>query len=182
MRKLKPNSHLNRALATTLLLTTSLGIPVSVQAGPANGLLRTIWGCRIPCATKGGHELLPGVEVSYCSTSTLSLTMIQAITPVCQERNHRSDAVALRSTEGAVATCDSAGNPCPTEGLVPASFTCKVLCPSQDSVIHKFTACASSGTEAWSYATQICPDARSVPASVASPWDQCTPDGDTGCP
>ncbi len=147
----------------------------------AKGPMQTIWGCRIPCAVKTTKSPLKGVYITYCAVSSLGLRMIEKATPECQSVNHRADAVAVRNSDGAPATCDSSSNVCTTEGPVNTGFVCKMLCPSEDSVIHKFSTCASTGSEAWSFATQVCKDAKHLPLFAAALWDACTPDGQTPC-
>ncbi len=160
-----------------LLLATFASVSVMAAKGP----MQTIWGCKIPCEVKKTKIPLKGVYITYCSVSSLSLEMIDKATPECQAVNNRSDAIAARNSDGAPASCDSSANACPTEGLVNTGFSCKMLCPSQDSVIHKFTACASTGSEAWSFATQVCRDAKHLPLDAAALWDACLPDGQTPC-
>ena len=163
------------------LLILFLALTFMPKMGNSEGLIRSVWGCAIPCEVKDSHEPLTGIQISYCSTSAQSLAMIQSVSAVCQAKNKRLDAVAVRSSINAVASCSSSSNPCPKEGLTKVGFTCSYLCPSEDAVIHKFTACAATGDEAWSFATLVCKDALLPPAYSVARSQNCFPDGQTPC-
>jgi hypothetical protein len=174
---MKPIKTCAAVVALGIFGIVGLSPPVS-----AAGLIRSIWGCQIPCESKSTHQTLTAVYVTYCSTSSLSTTMIQNVTPVCQAQNPGADAVAVRNGRVAPATCDSSSNSCANEGIVEAGYTCQMLCPSQDDVIHKFTACAKTGSEAWNFAPQICKDAKMVPAELSPTASACVAAGQTACP
>lgn len=147
----------------------------------AEGLIRSLWGCSVPCTTKGTDSPAGYLTIAYCSTTTLSVAMIEKLTPLCQEKLKRTDVVAARASATEVAACSSSGNPCPKEGLSRASFQCSYLCPSEDKVIRRFTACASTGDEAWSYAREICRDATPPHRAYAAPAHVCHAEGQTPC-
>ena len=148
----------------------------------SEGLLRSIWSCDVPCAVRGhSDQLLSAVHVTYCSTSALSPAMLETLTPVCQAKTKRMDAVAIRTSLAAIASCSSSANTCPKEGLTRAGYTCSVVCPSEDKLVRKYTACATTGQEAWSFATQICKDAVAPDPSIIPPSQICTAEGQTSC-
>ena len=130
--------HLKKCRTATIVVPLFILLLHPALAG-AKGPMQTIWGCRIPCAVKTTKSPLKGVYITYCAVSSLGLRMIEKATPECQTVNHRADAVAVRNSDGAPATCDSSSNVCTTEGPVNTGFVCKMLCPSEDSVIHKFS-------------------------------------------
>jgi hypothetical protein len=131
---------------------------------------------------KGTQETLKDVQVSYCSVSSLSEKMIHDMDSVCQKQNNRADAIAIRTSQAQYATCVSAGNTCATEGLTNAVYTCNFMCASQDQVVHKFTACAQTGADAWSNASSVCAGATVPDKSIYSQSDVCTAEGQTSCP
>ena len=157
-------------------------ILLTPEAGHSHGLIQSIWSCSVPCATQGKPEdLLGSIQVSYCSTSVLSPSMIKSLDPVCQAKTKRADAIAIRTSPAAMATCESSANPCPKEGLTRSGFTCNYVCPSEDKKVRHFTACASTSDEAWSYATQLCKDATAPGAEIFPSAKLCTPEGQTPC-
>jgi hypothetical protein len=170
---------MNQKIRWALTLLTASFVLSSTSR--ANGPIKTIWGCNIPCQSKDTHETLKSIQVSYCSFSTLSEKMIADLTPSCQQQNGRTDAVAIRTSKTNYASCLSSGNTCTTDGLSPAGFTCSFLCPSEDQVVHKFSACATTSFEAWSFVTQICKGATPPDKSIYAPAELCTPDGQTPC-
>ena len=92
----------NSRLGSLIVIIFSLVAP---QAARSEGLLRSVWGCSVPCQAKETGELLGFIHVTYCSTSALSLKMIETLSPVCQSKTKRADAVAARKSFADVATC-----------------------------------------------------------------------------
>lgn len=146
------------------------------------GLIRSIWGCFIPCeSTSHPGDPVAYLQVSYCSTNTLSAALLSKLTPLCQAKSGLSDAVAVRATAADVASCSSSSNTCHDEGLIPSGFTCTFVCPSEDNVYRKFTACAKTGDEAWQFARELCPDAVPSGDGTIALANTCTPEGQSPC-
>lgn len=164
-----------------LLLSLALVSLSSFASPEGGGLIRSIWSCNVPCHVKGTDELISYIHVAYCATSTLSETMIASLSPLCREKTGRPDVVAVRKSAADVATCISSSNTCPKEGITRAGFTCHFICPSEDKVIRKFTACASTAEEAWGNATRFCKDAVAPDPAYMARGHVCVAEGQTGC-
>ncbi len=147
-----------------------------------DGLFRAVWWCSVPCESSKTHEVLKEINVTYCAMSVLSPQMLAQLNPECQQKNNRSDAVAVRySMMAGVARCESSSNSCNHLGLVSAGYTCQVFCPTEDNTVHDFTVCAKTDYEAWSYAKDVCPDATIPPATIVPRAKVCLPNGQTLC-
>lgn len=107
--------------------------------------------------------------------------LISTLNPICRQKKNRVDAVTVRSLPEKVAIFISSSNSCTKEGLVRAGFTCNVVYHLEDNVVRKYTVCASTGDEAWSYSTLICKDAAPPDKSFFPPSKVCIADGQTPC-
>ncbi len=145
------------------------------------GLIRSIWACHLPCVSGLDQKLLGYIEVSYCGTSVLTPSMVESLNPLCQSKTGKADAKAARSESAMVGRCVTAANPCAKEGLVRSGFVCNFRCPSEDQGIRKYTACATTDDEAWSFAKEICKDAIPPDSSYFPPARVCTLEGQTPC-
>lgn len=161
-----------------IVLVAALLSPSVVKGG---GLLRSVWGCSVPCESSRDGVFLGSIQVSYCGTQVLNPSMIDKLTPACREKTGRADAVAVRSSAATIASCATAANPCKDEGLTPSGFVCSYRCPAEDPVLRKYVACASTGHEAWRNVASLC-RAPLPPASVFGERTfVCVSEGQTPC-
>ncbi len=171
---------LTRLLGRCGVAILVFGLLGTAPVAEAN-LIRSVWECHLPCVSKTERKLLGYIEVSYCATSVLSPEMLETMNPVCQAKTKQADAIAAKSEPASVAKCSSSGNPCPKEGLTRSAFTCVFLCPSEGPSLRKFTACGTTGDEAWTHAVELCKDATPPHSDYFPSAQVCTAEGQTPC-
>ena len=129
----------------------------------------------MPCIVPGTREALGSIDFTYCAESVLSPKMVEGLKPLCQARANRPDAEATKLGEITIANCYTSGIECKRPGVTQAIYSCRYICPAEDKMVRKYSACASNINEAWSFSIQICKDATSP--SFQAEDERCYSDG-----
>ena len=88
------------------------------------------------------------------------------MSPICKKENHDEHAVAKRYSagQGLPGDCVSSGNECTQEGPAYVGFYCVAMCPGETKLV-RFSACAVTLGDAWSFAPDVCKGAEAPSAS-----------------
>lgn len=162
------------------ILTVACAVTGTTRVVAAPPLMRTLWSCMVPCQTNDEPpQLLKPLQFAWCSDVVLTPDMIDGVTSDCKRLNRTDKARAVRHAwSEMVATCESSGNACDKVGPIKVGYSCTVQCGS-DVYPQRFSVCALNNVEAWSAASQVCPDPR-MPSYMPQ-IKVCDPNGQTPC-